>query len=64
MSLATRVQYAARVEATNKATTKRTPQDYCKLYRILDEQYRTTKESPLHHDNRCTIRGHRKELAS
>jgi hypothetical protein len=29
--------------------------DMCKHYRAMDEYYGTPENSPLHHDNRCTL---------
>lgn len=64
MSLVTRVQYQARVEHEQHKTlatkqwceiTQRTPQEYCELLKRLDIQFKTTKASPLHHDNRCGL---------
>lgn len=32
-----------------------TAAEWCKYYKALDEKYNTSKDSPLHHDNRCIL---------
>jgi hypothetical protein len=29
--------------------------EYCTFLKAMDEYYGTPKNSPLHHDNRCTL---------